>query len=518
MAIDRHQKWLITLTVMLSTIMAALDSSIVNVAMPAMRGSLGASTSEITWVATAYMLANVVTMPAIAFLSSRFGRCRYLFWSVVLFGVGSALCGLAWNMSTMIVSRILQGIGGGALIPVSQAIMRETFPPEEQGMAMGLYGMGVIMGPAVGPTLGGWLTDNFSWPWIFYINIPFVLVNLLLIPVFLEDPPYLERSRGKIDVFGLATMALGLSCLQVMLEKGQENDWFQSSFILRLSLVSFVSLALFIWRELTADRPAVQLKVLRNVPLATGTTMGALFGMGLFGSLFLLPLFIQQVRGYSAMDAGIAMLPRSLAMALSMPFAGRLYNRLGAKKMIAVGLVLAAFSFFLLARLTPETSVWDILLPQIGQGVAFGLIFVSLSTAALSTVDRSDMTAASGLYNLVRTVFGSVGIALSATFLTRSSVAARVSLLRDLTPVNDAASAWLESVASGLGAKGLEAGEAASRALGFLDALVNQQAAVIAFNRVFMMVGFLFVACLPLVILMGDGKPAAGGERPALGE
>lgn len=270
--------------------------------------------------------------------------------------------------------------------------------------------------------------------------------------------------------------------------------------------------------EGTDGRPAVQLKVLRNVPLATGTTMGALFGMGLFGSLFLLPLFIQQVRGYSAMDAGIAMLPRSLAMALSMPFAGRLYNRLGAKKMIAVGLVLAALSFFLLARLTPETSVWDILLPQIGQGVAFGLIFVSLSTAALSTVDRSDMTAASGLYNLVRTVFGSVGIALSATFLTRSSVAARVSLLRDLTPVNDAASAWLESVASGLGAKGLEAGEAASRALGFLDALVNQQAAVIAFNRVFMMVGFLFVACLPLVILMGDGKPAAGGERPALGE
>ncbi len=518
MPIDLHRKWLITMTVMLSTVMASLDGSIVNVAMPAMRGSLGASTSEITWIATAYMLANVVVMPAIAFLGSRFGRCRYFFWSVVLFGAGSALCGFAWDMPSMIFSRVLQGIGGGALIPVSQAILRETFPPEEQGKAMGIYGMGVVLGPALGPTLGGWITDNLSWPWIFYINVPFVLVNLFLIPVFLQDPPYFERSRGKIDAFGLAAMAIGLSCLQVMLEKGQEHDWFQSAFILKLALVSAVALILFVWRELATDRPAVQLRVLKNVPLATGTTLGALFGMGLFGSLFLLPLFIQQVRGYSAMDAGIAMLPRSLAMAVAMPFAGRLYNRMGPRKMIALGLVLGTSSFFMLGRLSPETSVLDLFLPQLIQGLAFGFIFVSLSTAALSTVSRKDMTAASGLYNLVRTIFGSVGIALAATFLNRGSAVARVALLRGLTPVSENTSAWLQGVTSGLAGRGLEPGEAAQRALAMLDGLVNRQAAVIGYNHVFLLVGFLFIACFPLVVFLrgrdreetGEGASQAG--------
>lgn len=506
MGVNLHRKWLVTMTVMLSTVMASLDGSIVNVAMPVMRGSLGASTSEITWIATAYMLANVVIMPAIAFLGSRFGRCRYFFWSVVLFGVGSVLCGLAWDMPTMIFSRVLQGIGGGALIPVSQAILRETFPAEEQGKAMGIYGMGVVLGPALGPTLGGWLTDHFSWPWIFYINVPFVLLNLFLIPVFLQDPPYLERTSGKIDAFGLALMAIGLSCLQVMLEKGQEHDWFQSSFVLKLALVSAFALALFVWWELTTDRPAVHLRVLRNIPLATGTTLGAFFGMGLFGCLFLLPLFIQQVRGYSALDAGVAMLPRSLAMAVSMPFAGRLYNRAGPRKMIAAGLLMAIFSFFLLAKLAPETSVRDLFLPQLIQGLGFGLIFVSLSTASLMTVDRRDMTAAAGLYNLVRTVFGSVGIAVAATLLNRYTVTARVGLVRNLTAVSNTASSWLEGVTSGLVAAGMDPVSAGSRALAMLDATVNAQAAVVAYNRVFLDVTLLFAACLPMVFLLHGPK------------
>jgi DHA2 family multidrug resistance protein len=518
MKVDLHRKWLVTLTVMLSTVMASLDGSIVNVAMPVMRGSLGASTSEITWIATAYMLANVVIMPAIAFLGSRFGRCRYFFWSVVLFGMGSALCGLAWDMPTMIFSRVLQGIGGGALIPVSQAILRETFPAEEQGKAMGIYGMGVVLGPALGPTLGGWLTDHFSWPWIFYINVPFVLLNLFLIPVFLQDPPYLERTRGKIDAFGLALMAVGLSCLQIMLEKGQENDWFQSSFILKLALVSVFALALFVWWELKIDRPAVRLRVLRNVPLATGTTLGAFFGMGLFGCLFLLPLFIQQVRGYSAMDAGLAMLPRSLAMAVSMPFAGRIYNRAGPRKMITSGLIMAAFSFFLLGRLAPQTSVWNLFLPQVVQGIAFGLIFVSLSTASLMTVDRRDMTAATGLYNLVRIIFGSVGIAAAATLLNRYTVTARVGLVRNITAVSDTASSWLEGVKSSLVASGMDPVSAGTRALALLDAALNRQAAVMAYNRVFLDVALLFAACLPLVFLLRGGRPLEAGEKGIAGE
>jgi len=345
MPFELHRKWLITFTVILGTFIAALDSSIVNVAMPSMRGTLGASTSEITWVATSYMLANVVIMPSIAFLSSRFGRARYFFWSVVLFGVGSVLCGVARSLSFMIFARVLQGIGGGALIPISQAIMRETFPPEEHGKAMGIYGTGVILGPAIGPTLGGWLTDNYSWPWIFYINVPFIIINLILIPIFIKDPPYLKRTKGKIDGLGLASMAIGLSCLQIMLEKGQEHNWFQSPFIIKLALISSLALTFFVWWELKAKEPVVNLRVLKNVPLAAGTAMSTFFGMGLFGSLFLLPLFVQEVRGYSVADAGIAMLPRSLTMALTMPIIGRFYNKLGPSKIILTGLILNILSF-----------------------------------------------------------------------------------------------------------------------------------------------------------------------------
>lgn len=501
MPFEPHRKWLITFTVILGTFIAALDSSIVNVAMPSMRGTLGASTSEITWVATSYMLANVVIMPSIAFLSSRFGRARYFFWSVVLFGVGSVLCGVARSLSFMIFARVLQGIGGGALIPISQAIMRETFPPEEHGKAMGIYGTGVILGPAIGPTLGGWLTDNYSWPWIFYINVPFIIINLILIPIFIKDPPYLKRTKGKIDGLGLASMAIGLSCLQIMLEKGQEHNWFQSPFIIKLALISSLALTFFVWWELKAKEPVVNLRVLKNVPLAAGTAMSTFFGMGLFGSLFLLPLFVQEVRGYSVADAGIAMLPRSLTMALTMPIIGRFYNKLGPRKMILTGLILNILSFYLLAHLAPETSVKDLLVPQLIQGFALGIIFVSLSTAALSTVAKKDMNAATGLFNLVRTIFGSVGIALAATYLERATIAARVSLVDNLTLTSEKTSMWLKQVTSGFVAKGIPASMAHQKALALLDALLNQQAVIIGYNYVFMLAAVLFVICIPLVWL-----------------
>lgn len=503
-----ENKWIITVTVMTGTIMAALDTSIVNVALPYMRGNLGASIEEITWVATGYLLSNVIVMPLIAFLSSRFGRKRFYIFSVLLFTVSSMLCGMAGSLSTMVIFRVIQGIGGGALIPVSQAILRETFPPEEQGMAMGIYGLGVVMGPAFGPTLGGWLTDQYSWPWIFYINVPVGVINLLLVSRFIQDPPYLVRDKGKIDFLGVGLLAVGLGALQIMLERGEQKDWFNSSFITYLAVASAIGLILFVWRELSTDRPAVDLRILKNVTFTSGTLIGGVLGMGLFGTLFILPLFLQQLLGYPAFDSGLALMPRSLAMAVIMPISGRLYNRVGARTLIGLGLFVSAFSFWELSRLSLQVGFWDILFPQIFQGVGFGMIFVALSTASLATIDRSKMQAATGLYNVVRLIFGSIGIAAAATELDRGAVAYGARLVENVTPFSDTAVEWLKSAASAMLNKGFDGVTAQLQSLKLIDGEVARQAMMLSVNHVFFLVACLFVASAPLVFLLRKTKHA----------
>ena len=501
-------KWLITLTVMTGTIMSALDTSIVNVALPYMRGNLGASVEEITWVATGYILSNVLIMPIIALLSSRFGRKRFFIFSVLIFTFSSMLCGLAWNLTSMVIFRVFQGVGGGALVPISQAILRETFPPEEQGMAMGIYGLGVVLGPAFGPTLGGWLTDQFSWPWIFYINVPIGIVNLMLVSRFIQDPPYLVRERGRIDLAGLALMMTGLGALQLMLEKGEREDWFSSRFIITLAIIAAVGLFMFVWRELHVERPAVNLRLLKNLTFASGTLIGGGLGIGLYASLFLLPLFLQQQLGYPAFNSGLALMPRSAAMALAMPLSGRLYNRLGPRPLIGAGLLINVYSFLELSRLTLDAGFMDIFFPQLWQGIGFGLIFVALSTAALSCIDKPEMTAASGLYNVVRQVFGSVGIAISATMLTHSETTYHGVLAEHLTPSRDVVGQWLATVAGGLHAAGIQTGEATSTALRMLDVETTRQATMLAYNHVFLHLTALFFLCLPLVFLLRQGDQA----------
>ncbi len=322
-------RWLITFTVMMATIMAAIDVSIVNVALPYMRGNLGASVEEITWVATGYLLSNVIVMPIIAMLTSRFGRRRFYLFSILLFTCTSMLCGVAWSFSSLVAFRTLQGIGGGAIIPISQAILRESFPPEDQGKIIGIYGLGVILGPAFGPTLGGWLTDTYSWRWIFFINVPVGVVTVYLISRFIHDPHYLEREKGRIDGPGLAFLVVGLGSLQLMLEKGQQWDWFGSRLIVALTVLAAAGIILFVVRELTTGKPAVELRLFKDVNFAVGTFLGGIFGIALYGSLFLLPLFLQEILRYTALDSGLTLMPRSLAMAATMPLAGRLYNRPG---------------------------------------------------------------------------------------------------------------------------------------------------------------------------------------------
>ncbi len=506
-------KWMVTITMMTGTIMAALDMSIVNVALPFMRGNLGASVEEITWVTTGYILSNVIIMPIIGLLSDRFGRKRFYMLSVVLFSLASALCGLAWDLPSMVVFRVLQGMGGGALIPVSQAVLRETFPSEEQGMAMGIYGLGVVMGPAFGPTLGGWLTDNFSWPWIFYINVPVGIINLLLVQRYMQDPPHLVRDRSRIDLLGLFLMSVGLGSLQLMLEKGHREDWLESDFIRLLAVLTMAGLALFVWRELRTKRPAVDLRLLKNATFAAGTFLGGCLGVALFASLFLVPLFLQQLMGYPALDAGLVLMPRSLAMALAMPLAGRLYNRLGPRLLIAMGMLVTAYSFWDFGRLSLEVGFWDLLVPQVWQGLGFGMIFVALSTVSLADIARPKITAASGLYNVVRQVAGSVGTAWGATALTSNTIAYRGELAQHLTPYGTAVSQWLAGVGAGLASRGGQISEAPAQALMLLEGQLERQAMMLAFNRVFFMFLVMFLACLPLAVFLRRGKGGAAAAE-----
>src|SRR5882762_4738952 len=452
--------------------MAVLDSSIVNVALPDISGTLGVTIEEITWVVTAYILAQVIVMPITGLLSARFGRKRFYTASVILFTASSMACGSAHGLGSMVLFRVLQGFGGGVLLTVSQAILRESFPPEEQGLAMGLYGLGAVLAPAFGPTLGGWLTDQYSWPWIFYINVPVGVVNLILVSRFIEYPSYLVREKVYIDWPGLG---------------------------------------LLVWRELTTDRPAVNLRILSNISFASATALGGVLGLGLTASLFLLPVFLQNLLGFNAMQSGFTLMPRSLAMAVLMPVAGRFYNRLGPRILVGSGLLIAGAAFYSMSKLTTSVGYWDLFWPQLWQGVGFSLIFVALSTAALSTIARPNMTAATGLYNVVRQVMGSVGIAIAATTLTTTTARYHAILSED-AGASVAGHQWLDALTKGMMAKGADAFTAAAQAMRVLDGLITRQAAVLAYNHVFVLVSSLFFIGFPLVFLLRGGSPDAEAE------
>jgi MFS transporter, DHA2 family, multidrug resistance protein len=506
-------KWIICGTVMSGTIIAVLDSSIVNVALPTITGTLGASLDEITWVVTGYILATVIMMPIIAFLSGRFGRKRLYLASVALFTVSSMACGLARTLPVLVAFRVVQGLGGGVLTTVSQAILRESFPPEEQGIAMGLYGMGAVVAPAVGPTLGGWIVDRFSWPWIFYLNLPVGVVSFLLVTRFVHDPSYLRRESGRVDWGGLALLTSGLGALQLMLEKGQEKDWFESRLIVALALAAAGALALFVWRELTAERPVVDLRLLQDPTFSSATVLGGLLGAALQASLFILPVFLQRQLHYPAMDSGLALMPRSLAMMLLMPIGGLLYMRLGPRLLVGSGLVVSGYSFWRLAHLSPQIGFWDIFFPQLWQGVGFSLIFVALSTAALARMPRARMTAATGLYNVVRQVAGSMGIAVATTSLARDTVRFRAALGAHLTGTSEVTQAWLQRVGAGVAARsGVDPLTGGATALAMLSGEVSRQASVLAYNHTFLVIALLFAVALPLVLLLGRRRRGGAAE------
>ncbi len=507
-----QNKWVVAIAVTFGTLMAAIDTSIVNVALPHLRGTLSATVEEITWVSTGYVVASVITMPLTAWLGARFGRKRVYLAGLVVFLVGSFFCGAARTLPLLVIFRILQGFGAGTLQPTEQAILRETFPPNEQGMAMGLYGFAIMIGPAVGPTLGGYLVDNYGWPWIFYINIPVGIVGLFMVLRVVRDPPYLIRTKGDVDYLGLALLVIGLAALQTLLEQGEQNDWFQSKIDVAYAVIATVSLVMFVVQELVVERPIVALGVLKDRSFSMGTLIGAALGAVLFATLFLLPVYMQDFLGYDAMQTGLALMPRSLVMLVTIPIVGAIYNKVSPKIVIGFGLLLGGYTCLQMSRFSLLTSKPDILIPQMLQGVALACIFIPLSTVALSTIDRRRMGEATGLNNLVRQLGGSFGVAIFASLLGRFSTQARTTLVAHLTAGDPLVRSRLQMMQHGLGG-GVDAQTATERAVRALDGLVAGQAAMLGFDRAFFLGGLLFVVSIPLVLLLGGGKRTASESK-----
>lgn len=426
--------WLIALSVMLATFMEVLDTSVANVALPHIAGSLSASVDEATWVLTSYLVSNAIVLPSTGWLSSRFGRRRTLITCIGIFTLSSLACGAATSLPMLIVARIVQGAGGGALQPIAQAVLLESFPPRQRGPAMAAYGMGVIVAPIVGPTLGGWITDNYSWRWIFYINLPVGVAAVLMSNLFVEDPPYLRHTRRThFDYVGFGLMAVGLATLQILLDKGEEEDWFGSNFIRWLAVASVIGLAGFVIRELLADDPFVDLRIFKDRNVAAGTLMITAVGGVLYGTTALLPLFLQTLLGYPALQSGLAVSPRGIGSFISTLLVGRLITRLDTRVLLLLGFVLLAWGMSMFAGLDLQISPASIMWPNIINGLALGLVFVPLTTTTMGTLANEQVRNATGIYNLMRNIGGSVGISAVTSVLTRAAQRQQVFLSGHLT-------------------------------------------------------------------------------------
>jgi MFS transporter, DHA2 family, multidrug resistance protein len=503
-------KWLITLTVMIPAFMEIVDTSIANVALPHMQGTMNAGTDEITWVLTSYLISNAIVMPMTGWLARMFGRKRFLISCIIIFTFASFLCGSAPNLATLVFFRIIQGAAGGALIPMSQAIMMESFPPSEGGMAMAIFGIGAMFGPVVGPSLGGWITDNLDWRWIFYINIPVGVIAVIMSKYFIFDPSYLKRSKIQIDYWGLALLTLGIGSLQVVLDKGQQDDWFNSSFIITFSIVSVISLLLFVYAELKHDHPIVNLRLFKNSAFASGNAIMFMVGFCLYGSVVMLPLFLQTMMGYSATLAGMVMAPGGIASVIVLPIVGAFIKNRSGKGIVLAGLLLGAFSLFMMRGFTLDAAYGDFVWPRVLLGASLGMIFPPLSRMTLAGIQKVEMGNATGIFNLLRNIGGSVGIAMSATLLTRLAQYHQVNLVGHINQFNPVLQARFQELQYAALAKGADATTAKSAATEIIARIVSREAGLLSYTYIFWVIGLAFLAIVPLLFFLK--KPSMEGQ------
>ena len=499
-------KWIIALAVVLPTLLEVIDTSVVNVSLDHIRGSLSAGLDEATWAITAYLVSNAIIIPLTGWLSRVFGRKRYLIFSVMLFTLSSFMCGSAQTLSALIFFRVIQGIGGGALQPLSQAILFEAFPPAEYGMAMALFGIGVMVGPIVGPVLGGWITDNWSWNWIFYINIPIGIISVLIIMLCIQDPPYLKRIKERIDYWGLGLIVVGIGCLQVVLDKGQREDWFSSAFIMRLAIISVIALILFVIVELRSREPILNLRELKNVSFASANIIQCAAFFVLFASILLLPMFLQQLMGYNAFLSGLALAPGGIATLFAMPLAGKLITKISPKVVLAIGLLITAYSVFTMSRFNLYIDFNTVGFSRIIMGVGMGLVFVPLASMAFSTISKEHMGNATSIFNLLRNISGSFGVAIMTTLLARRAQFHQFRLSEQLNPLNYHYQMGMHKVVAVLGAQG--AGINNSAAHGVIYQQLMRQSTLFSFTDAFYFATLIMLCVIPFVLLLKAPKNA----------
>lgn len=499
-------KYVVAFAVVLAALLQVIDSSIVNVALPDMMGNLGASLDEIAWVTTGYILASVIVIPLTGWLGDLFGRTRYFVTSILLFTTASFFCGASNSLGTLIFWRIIQGIGGGALLTVSQAILLEVFPREEAGTAMALFGVGVMVGPTVGPTLGGWITDNYGWPWIFYINVPLGILAAVMISANVRDAIAREKPK-RIDYAGIILLVLSVGSLQYLLEHGQRDDWFDSRLMTALAFIGAVTGIALVWREFTAEDPVIDFRVLRHRPVWVGTVLGVVMGVGLYASVFTLPVFLQGNLHMTAEQTGWVLLPGAMATAVAMGVVGRLTQKMDARLLVAAGAITFAIAMWRLSLITGLSGAHDFFWPLILRGLGLGFMFVPLTTLTLADLERSELGQGTGLYNFFRQLGGSFGIAGIATLLARYSASLKSTLSERIVAGDPAVMARLEGMAHGLAQRSGDAVMAHQQALAILDRQIAAQASVIAYSQIYVLAACVMIALVPLLLLVP--RPAA---------
>lgn len=496
---------IITITAVFCALLEIIDTTIVNVALNDMKGSLGATLNEVSWVITAYSIANVIIVPMTSWLSAQFGRRNYFAASIIIFTVASFLCGNATTMGELIIFRFLQGLGGGALLVTSQTIITESYPIEKRAMAQAIYVLGVIVGPTLGPPLGGYIIEHYSnWSYIFYINIPVGIVATLLTLQYVRSPKYAEkRKANEVDWLGIFFLAVAVGSLQYVLEKGQEDDWYSSKLITVLSISAFFGFFFFIWRQLTYKYPIVELRVLKNGNLRIGVILSFIMGFGLYGSTFIIPLYTQSSLGWNAFQAGMLMVPSTLVVAFMMPIVGQMIQKgVSQKYLIAMGMAtFFIFCFLTYSIMTPQTSGDNFFWVLMIRGLGLGLLSVPVSTMALSTLKGPEIGQGAAFTGMMRQLGGSFGVALISTFMSRQNMAHRNDLVSKLNIYDPNVQQRVAGIKASMEAKGLPSNTALSSAYQMLDNSVMHQASILSYMDVFLWIGVMFLVCVPFVLI-----------------
>jgi DHA2 family multidrug resistance protein len=508
------KKWIIVITVVLCCLLELIDTSIVNVALTQMMGNLSATQQEVSWVIASYGIANVIVIPMTGFLAEQFGRRNYYLVSVIIFTLASMACGQSTGLWELVAFRFIQGIGGGALMATSQAILIDTFPPKQLPLGQALFGMGVIIGPTIGPTLGGYIVENYDWPWIFYVNVPVGILASIFTVLFIRDPERIKNAIPKplreIDWLGIGLLILGIGSMQLVLEQGETEDWFDSTYILTFTLLAIIGVVGFIWRELTAKAPIVDLRILtKSRNLAVGAFLSFVLGFGLFSSVFVFPIFTQRILGFTAEQTGYLLLPGALASGFMMPVIGKmLQNGVPQKLMIPIGFtIFFFFTFWMAAKISPTAGESDFFWPLIVRGVGLGLIFLPITTMSLAGLQGKDAGQAAGLTGMIRQLGGSFGVAIVGTYLERSIQANRVALLPNISLYNPETTQRIQAFTQGFLAKGYPLNQATQQAYAALEGVLMKQVSLITYSQVFTSLGLFFLACLPLILLVKRAKP-----------